>query len=462
MSSGLLSRRSLRGATALRGGRSWRPGPYLVFGFLCWLVMSLAYWAAPLCCEAGLHAAVIERLRVDLWHPRHPLADLPVAGSPHYSPYAVAQGLFARLTGLGGWEVVRLAGPLNLLVLLTGLGRLVRVLTPRPWAPVLALPVLLMSGDPGSPAAFAVGLSLWAWALTGARARNDGALRYVGPSGLPGIAGYVGPGVLYGTVLLVDPVTAVGAVAGAVAFVAGWQRGWGRAVGVRWAVTAGVAVLVAVGWPYFGLVAPERVPVPWRFWPALVGLPALWARGRRDPLTLMFVLGCAVAVCGYGGFAGLVAPVCAAAVALAAPRPWGARRKVYTGVAAAVACLGLLTVPRPAAPPTYEWAARHIGRGEVVLTADRHAALALAGFGANLVPPGPVAQGHEPDVRAYLAPASTRADRAAVVRRHRVRWLLLTRQDRVPGEAVVVAWSARTGEVLARVVGAVPTATTTR
>lgn len=457
MSSGLLSRRSLRGATALRGGGAWRPSPYLVFGFLYWLVMSLAYWAVPLCCDAGLHAAVIERLRVDLWQPRHPLADLPGAGSPYYSPYTVAQGVFARLTGLGGWEVVRLAGPLNLLVLLTGLGALVRVLTPRPWAPVLALPVLLLTGDPGSPAAFAVGLGLWAWALTGARARNGGALRYVGPSGLPGIAGYVAPGVLYGAVLLVDPVTAVGVVAGAVAFVTGWQRGWGRAVGARWAVTGGVAVLAAAGWPYFDLVAPERVPVPWRCWPALVGLAALWPRGRRDPLTLMFVLGCLVAACGYGGIAGLVALVCAAAVELAAPRPWGAWRRGYAGVVAAVACLGLLTMPRSAAPPTYEWAARHVGRGEVVLTADRHAALALAGYGANLVPPGPLAKGHERDVEVYLSPASARADRAAVVRRHRVRWLLLTRQDRVPEEAVVVAWSARTGEVLARVAGPVTT-----
>ncbi|NNN38164.1 hypothetical protein HLK59_49280, partial [Streptomyces sp. S3(2020)] len=197
----------------------------------------------------------------------------------------------------------------------------------------------------------------------------------------------------------------------------------------------------------------------------LVGLAALWRRGRpwqrgrRDPLTLMFVLGCVVAACGYGGIAGLVALVCAAAVELAAPRPWGARRRVYAGVVAAVVWLGLLTVPRPAAPPTYEWAARHVGRGEVVLTADRHAALALAGYGANLVPPGPAAKGREPDVRAYLAAASTRADRTAVVRRHRVRWLLLTRQDRVPEEAVVVAWSARTGEVLARVVEPVPVTT---
>ncbi|MCF1597839.1 hypothetical protein L0P92_30420, partial [Streptomyces muensis] len=186
---GVLVRRTVRGASALRGGRSWRPTPYQVFGFAFFLVMSLAYWAVPLCCDAGQHAAVVERLKAGLLHPRHPMADLPGAGSPYYSPYAVAQGVFARLTGLGGWEVVRLAGALNLLVLLTGLGRLVRVLTPRPWAPVLALGAMTllwgterawwsgylnlmsMTGNLGYPSAFAIGLTFWAWALTGARAR---------------------------------------------------------------------------------------------------------------------------------------------------------------------------------------------------------------------------------------------------------------------------------------------------
>ncbi len=83
------------------------------------------------------------------------MADLPGAGSPYYSPYAVAQGAFARLTGLGGWEVLRLTGPLNLLVLLTGLGRFVRVLTPRPWAPVLALAATAL---------------LWGWSAPGGAA----------------------------------------------------------------------------------------------------------------------------------------------------------------------------------------------------------------------------------------------------------------------------------------------------
>ncbi|OSC54155.1 hypothetical protein B5181_37405, partial [Streptomyces sp. 4F] len=63
MSAGVLVRRPVRGATALRGGRSWRPTPYQAVGFLFFLLMTLAYWAVPLCCDAGQHAAVVERLK---------------------------------------------------------------------------------------------------------------------------------------------------------------------------------------------------------------------------------------------------------------------------------------------------------------------------------------------------------------------------------------------------------------
>lgn len=38
----LLARRTAQGATALRGGRTWRPTPYQFFGFLIWLLMTLA------------------------------------------------------------------------------------------------------------------------------------------------------------------------------------------------------------------------------------------------------------------------------------------------------------------------------------------------------------------------------------------------------------------------------------
>jgi hypothetical protein len=521
VSADVFVRRAARGATALRGGGSWRPTPYQVFGGLFWLVMSLAYWRVPLCCDAGQHAAVVERLRASLLHPLHPTADLPGAGSPYYSPYAVAQGAFARLTGLAGWEVVRLTAPVNLLVLLTGIGRFVRVLTPRPWAPVLALfamtllwgtepawssgclGLMPMTANLGDPSTFAVGLAFWAWALTGTRAGGiGGTVRYVGPSGLRSFSGYAGIGALYGLILLVHPITSIAAVLGAVAFVAGWQRGWRAAVVGRWALASAAALLVAYGWPYFDAFAPTGDSggteamyegMPGHFWLALTGVPALWLRARRaarsaghwwrDPLVLMFALECLVVAYGrvgghfaYGGILGLtlVPPQFALAVELAAPRPWGSRRRLLGWAAAAGACVGFLTVqagavvPRSLDPvgfeqpprwPTYVWAARYIGPGEVVITDGYYSGRLIAGYGANFVAPArPDAALDESErlrrlaaVRGYLDPASTRAERTAVAHRYHVRWLLLTRWRRVPEEATVVAWSRETGEVLARV-----------
>ncbi|NUP23482.1 MAG: hypothetical protein HOZ81_46990 [Streptomyces sp.] len=514
---GTLVRRTVQGATALRGGRVWHPTPYQAFGFLFYLVILLAYWAVPLCCDAGQHAAVVERLAADLFHPRHPMADLPGAGSPYYSPYAVAQGAFARLTGLGGWEVVRLAGPLNLLVLLTGIGRLVRVLTPRPWAPVLALgamtllwgterawwsgylSLMSMTGNLGYPSAFAIGLTFWAWAWTGARARGEGLVRYVGPSGLPGFAGYAGLGALYGLILLIHPITAAAAVLGAVAFVTGWQRGWSGAVVVRWGLAACTAVLVAAWWPYFDVFAlAGNRSVDWmhrrlyeqllgQFWLALLGLPALWLRWRRgswrDPLVLLFALDCLLV--GYGWFSGhytygrilgltLVPLQFALAVELAEPRPWGRARRVLGGAAVAGACVGFLTVqggavvPRALDPigleqpsqwPSYAWVARHVGKGEVIISDGHFAPRSIPGYGPNLAAPiwpdpaldERVRERRVADVRAYLSPTSTRAERVTIARRYHARWLLLTRWKRVPEEAVVVAWSGTSGEVLARI-----------
>ncbi|MFC9130848.1 hypothetical protein ACFT4A_28930 [Streptomyces sp. NPDC057099] len=518
MSASVLLRRTVRGATALRGGRVGHLTPYQLFGTLFWLVMTLAYWRVPLCCDAGLHAAVVERLRADLLHPAHPMADLPGEGSPHYGPYAVAQGALARLTGLSGWGVLKLAGPVHLLVLLTGLGRFVRTLTPRPWAPVPALlfmtllwgtarilwsgrlGLMPMTTNLGYPSALAIGLTLWAWAWTATRARADAPVRFVGPSGLGGRPGYAGLGGLYGLILLTHSVTGVSALIGAVAVVASRQRGWRRPVVARWALAGAVCGAVAVAWPYYDVLAPVGDPGmddPHRrlyeemladSWLALLGLPALWVRARRsvrDPLVLLFLLECPLVAYGWVSghhayamalWAVLLPPQCALAVELAAPRPWRRARKVLGGAAAAGVCAGFVTVhagavvPRSVDPvgfaqpvrrPAYDWAARHIGPGEVVITDGYRAGLSLAGYGPNLVAPvrpDPALDERErerraADVRAYLAPGSTRAGRAAVVRRQHVRWLLLTRRHPLPEEAVVVAWSEETGEVLARVGG---------
>ncbi|MFF7328444.1 hypothetical protein [Streptomyces sp. NPDC008150] len=548
MGAGVLTRQSVRGATALRGGRSWRPTPYQVLGFAFWLLMSLAWFRVPLCCDAGQHAAVVERLRASLLHPRHPMADLPGAGSPYYSPYAVAEGAFARWTGLSGWDVVRLAGPVNLVVLLTGVGRFTRALTTRAWAPVLALAAMTllwgterawwsgylglmsMTGNLGYPSTFAIGLSFWAWAWTLALARDGAPVRFVGPRGMRGLTSYAALGLLYALVLLVHPITAVASALGAVACVAGEQR-WGsrirpprerarrrRGLLLRWSLTAAVAGCAAAAWPYFDVLAlagDDSVDALHRrlyldlgghFWLALIGLPALWLRARRagarpgadarggvraaarsarDPLVLMFALDCLAVA--YGWFSGhytygrilgltLVAPQFALAVELARPSPWRRGLRLLGTAAAAGACLGLLTVqagavvPRSLDPvgldqpprwPSYAWAAQHLRRGDVVITDGYYAVHTVAGYGANLAAPAwpdasldeTVRRERLADVRTYLAPTTDRARRTAIAHRYHVRWLLLTRWHPVPAEAVVVAWSARTGEVLARVAG---------
>ncbi|MFK4071077.1 hypothetical protein [Streptomyces sp. NPDC029674] len=507
MSGALLTRRTFHGATALGGGRRRRPSPYVVVGGLFWLVMSLAYWRVPMCCDFGQHAAVVERLKENLLHPAHPMADLPGDGSAYYSPYAVAQGVFAKVTGLAGWEVVKLAGPLNLVVLLTGIGRFVRVLTPRPWAPVLALfaMVLLwgtrsawwsgylglmsMTGNLGYPSTFAIGLTFWAWAWAGTLVHR------VGRSWWP----YAGLGVLCGLILLIHPISSVAAVIGVVAFAASGRTVWRRAW--QWAATALTAVAVASVWPYFSvfsLVGDESVDwihrqlyteMPQRFWLALLGLPALWLRfrrDRRDPLVLMFALDCAVVAYGwvsghytYGRILGLtLVPLqFALAVELVAPRSWGWRRGALAGAAALGACVGFFqiqagaVVPRALDPvgfeqpprwPGYGWAVSHMRKGDVLLSDGYRPTRSIPGYGVNLVAPAwpdasldeDVRQHRLAAVRAYLSPDSTRAERAAIVRRYQVRWLLLSPGQRVPREAVVVGWSPRTGEVLARVGGA--------
>ncbi|GAA2290299.1 hypothetical protein OKJ48_34140 [Streptomyces kunmingensis] len=508
-----LTRGAVRGATALRGGRSWRPTPFFVCGGLFWLVMTLAYWRVPMCCDFGQHAAVVERLRASLLHPRHPMADLPGAGSPYYSPYALAQGVFARATGLAGWEVVKLAGPLNLLVLLSGLNRFVRTLTSRPWAPVLALlamvllwgtrtawwsgylGLLSMTGNLGYPSTFAIGLTFWAWA-------GAAKLRTGGPWW-----GYGGLGVLMGVILLIHPITSVAALIGlgATAIPPPGTRNRARSHNratlsplTGWPTALLATAAVTSIWPYYdvlSLVGDSSVDhihrqlyteMPARFWLALIGLPALWLRfrrDRRDPLAVMFALDVLVIAYGwvtghytYGRILGLtLVPLqFSLAIALAAPRPWAWPRRTLGLCAATGAALGFLTVqagavvPRgfdqPPMWPTYVWAAQHIPPGDVVLTDGYRPTRSLPGYGPNLLAPAwpdPALDERERErrltaVRAYLSPGSTRSERTAVARRYGVRWLLLDKSQRLPAEAVMVAWSPRTGEVLARVDGGSP------
>ncbi|WP_030589088.1 hypothetical protein [Streptomyces anulatus] len=366
----------------------WLPSPYLVLGGLLWAVLSAAAWQAPLCCEAGLQAAVVERLRVNLLHPAFPMTDLPAVASAHYSPYALLQGLAARATGLSGPSVVALAASVNLALLLTGIGRLTRLLTPNRWVPVLALvpPALIHWADPArwsAPSTFAVAVTLHLWAWTGraaARAARPGDPK---PGRTPRWAEAAGIGVLLGLVLLVHPPTAVGATIGCLALIAVRTRTRFRPTVWRWAFAVVCAVTVAALWPYYnGLTAP-RTPV---------GGPTA-AEGVR------------------------------------------------------------------AAGEPYAWATVYVPPGEVVLTDSRPAMYALAGHGAyvlaDALPDAGLANTERRErsraVAAYLDVSTPQALRDKITARYGVRWLLLTRHQRLPENATVLAFSPRTGEVLARV-----------
>ncbi|MGW1778452.1 hypothetical protein ACWCQQ_04820 [Streptomyces sp. NPDC002143] len=206
---------------------SWQPTPYRFCGTLVWSAMSLVYWIDP----------------------------------------------FSRAA---------VAGPVGLLVLLTGIGRFARVLTDRRWAPVLgclSAVALLWAGDLGQRPAFAVGLAFWAWASTGTRAGAvRRTVRHVGPSGLESCWGYAWLGALYGLILLVDAVTFGVAAVGAVVIVAVWERDGRAAVLGRWALTAAVPLAVLYLRPH---LAGRALSLPGYFWLALLGVPALWLRARR-------------------------------------------------------------------------------------------------------------------------------------------------------------------------------------
>ncbi|WP_405635445.1 hypothetical protein OG543_10655 [Streptomyces sp. NBC_01178] len=370
----------------------WLPSPYLVLGGLLWAVLSAAAWRAPLCCEAGLQAAIVERLRTSLLHPAFPMTDLPAVASAHYSPYALLQGLTARATGFSGPSVVALAASANLLLLLTGIGRLTRLLTPNRWAPVLVLaPLALVHwADPArwsAPSTFAVAVTLHLWAWTGrvaVRSPRPGAPR---PGRTPTWFEAAGIGVLLGLVLLVHPPTAIGAAIGCLALIAVRTRTRIRPVVWRWASAAVCAVAVAAAWPYYnGLTAPRTPPE---------------GRTTRPPAME------------------------------------GAR----------------------AAGEPYTWATAYVPPGEVVLTDSRPAMYALAGHGAyvlaDALPDAGLAAAERRErsqaVAAYLDTATPQARRDGITGRYGVRWLLLTREQRLPENATVLAFSPRTGEVLARV-----------
>jgi hypothetical protein len=480
-----------------------------VVGCGFWALVAVVAWHTPIMSDFGQHASAVQRVRDDPWHPANPLLKEPGDGSPYYSPYIVALGLAARATGAAGWQAVRWAGPLNLAVLLVGLGAYVRTLSARRLAPVYALLAFtllwgtaakewsgfcdLWSLTRGAsyPSTFAVGVTLLLWAWTDRLARED-------DGGGRGRAAWqhLGLGAAAGVLLLVHPITALGAAVGTAATAAGRQRGWSGRVVLRWALTAGAALAVAAAWPYFDVFAlagdttvdqvhRRLYTSPWQWYGlALVGLPALLPRARRsarDPLVLMCGAFCLLA--GYGWLSGhytygrvigllLLPPQCALAVELAAAPPWTRLRTALAPLAAVALAFAITAqvgavVPQrwlpvrtahPARWPDYRWVADRVPPGAVVLTDADVPLHVLPAYGLFLVAPtwpdpstAPADRARRwADVTAYFARGTSPARRTAIARRYGARWLLLPPYRRAPAGAALVAASPRTGERLLR------------
>ena len=112
-------------------------------------------------------------------------------GNPYFSPYMVFWATVAKITGLGSFSILRIAGAINLILLLVGIGAFVRTLTEKRAAPVYVLlsifflwgtKAFLWSGFislPGLmatisyPSTFAVALGLILWSMLHGLVQRD-------------------------------------------------------------------------------------------------------------------------------------------------------------------------------------------------------------------------------------------------------------------------------------------------
>jgi len=263
------------------------------------------------------HAAVVRALAAHPLSPSHPLL---AVDQPHafFSPYALAVGLTARVTGCSPATALSVAGMFNLALLVFALRRFVQRRFSAPHADFYALlftlvlwgyPTVLFSGMLslqwlgnvlGYPSTFATGLLLlvWSLALEGVFSRGRVWLLTV----------------CLGTLILTHPPTALGAGVGLLAFTVEGAGGRLKPALIRVALLGAIAMLLALAWPYYPLTGVLRdghffhesnramyAEALGDALPALAGLPLLALRLRnrwRDGLGLVFLALFAVYLAG--------------------------------------------------------------------------------------------------------------------------------------------------------------------
>ncbi|WP_377270745.1 hypothetical protein [Peterkaempfera sp. SMS 1(5)a] len=465
----------------LGGLRLRLPLPYTLFAVLALLVILPLCIKLPWSGDQGLHAAVIERLRTDLSDPANPLIaeDTP---SPYYSPWMLLLGALARITGWDTFTVLSVAAVAACVLLVTGVHRFVRTLTDQRWAPVLALPLIVLlwgwqlftwSGwisftsltlTVSYPSTFALGLTLnlWAWLQQEARA---------GWRVLP----CTGLGLLAALVLLVHQFTGAIAILGALAIAASAPAT--RSLRAVRNLAAGALVMTAVltFWPYYdfwqlaadggdlsAIHQPLYRDLPARYGLLALALPALAVRARRtrflDPLVLTFLACAAVFTAGglldhwswgrvWPGVA-LTAQL-AVAVEITALAPGRLRRAAGAVLAAALAVglwtqVGVVTYAFPqykdlakkwhiqsvATFGDYSWITPYVHYGDVILTRDYYALRMAPAYGATTVAPAypdfflPDERQRWRDTETFFGRHTTAAQGRTILLRYHVGWLI--------------------------------------
>jgi hypothetical protein len=456
------------------------PSPYLIVCVLTVIYAAVLAYRQPWGSDFGLHAAVVDAMRHNLWHPSDPMVDEAVR-SPYFSPYMLLLGAAARITGASGLATLTAAAPFCVAVVLWGLGRFVRIFSVNRWAPVAALAFLLglwgTAGGPWSgffnlrgfalimpyPSTLALGLTLLWWAALWAALEGGGTLRWVGV------------GALFGVIALVHPFTAIEAAIGAVALALPHLTRL-RVRGVLPGVAA--AVVVVLLWPYFSILDVARAaqdldaihePLYVDVWGAYLAVlvictPALVVRLRRsyvDPLAWIFILAMGVVATGWlterwalgrAWPLAMVAAQVAVAVEIctAAGYVWRGRglpaRRLAVGawcvlIVATLAVGAVAQMDRPRLLPTdlhqvysdrLAPLTRHIAGRDVLITNNPGIARDLLGFGVRSAAPPwpdpalPDAAERERAVEEFKSGKTSQARRRELIEQYHVKWVLDT------------------------------------
>ncbi|MGH8877503.1 MAG: hypothetical protein ACRD0P_09200 [Stackebrandtia sp.] len=427
-----------------------------------------------------VHATAVDRLSRDLLDPGGLQITGATAESSYYSPYTVVVAMLSQVSGASAVTALSWMAPPAVALLCFGFYRFVRLFSAELWFPVfaLAVAVTLWGWDMWTwsgflsvnslpvilplPSVVASALMFLVWTMFARAIAEPRAWRWTGMASLATL------------IVLTHQITALNTAIGCLA-IAVWRFPKLDSRVLPGLLTClGVSIALVISWPYYSVVAllgsgavdgshQVLYSQPWlHFGFAVLGLPALWLRwrrDRRDVLVWMAVLGLMAVAAGWvtGHYTyARVLPVPMVAIPLAlvleiyrnrcnilGTRLWTAATALTCSLALAVNSGNLLYVlpPTPAladvqfhlnrnpVPTDYSWLRDVTSRGDVVMTDDLQARRIITAYGLFTVAPGwqdpvvPDTDNRGAAVERFFTDSDVR-DRAAIAREYGVDWIL--------------------------------------